>query len=68
MVVDSINDFVLTLQNILNPDLSFIFGKMQVIFNFPEIRGIIATGHWRPFLRDIDNQCKPRSEAAECGV
>ena len=31
VVVDSSNKFLLTLQDILNPDLSFIFGKMQVI-------------------------------------
>ena len=31
VVVDSSNNFLLTLQEILNPDLSFIFGKMQVI-------------------------------------
>ena len=31
VVVDSSNNFLLTLQDILNPDLSFIFGKMQVI-------------------------------------
>ena len=31
VVVDSSNNFRLTLQDILNPDLSFIFGKMQVI-------------------------------------
>ena len=31
VVVDSSNIFFLTLQDILNPDLSFIFGKMQVI-------------------------------------
>ena len=31
VVVDSSNNFFLTLQDILNPDLSFIFGKMQVI-------------------------------------
>ena len=31
VVVDSSNNFPLTLQDILNPDLSFIFGKMQVI-------------------------------------
>ena len=29
--VASSNNFLLTLQDILNPDLSFIFGKMQVI-------------------------------------
>ena len=29
--VDSSNNFLLTLQDILNPDLSLIFGKMQVI-------------------------------------
>ena len=29
MVVDSSNNFLLTLQD--NPDLSFMFGKMQVI-------------------------------------
>ena len=31
MVVDSSNIFFLTLQDILNPDLSLMFGKMQVI-------------------------------------
>ena len=31
VIVDSSNNFLLTLQDILNPDLSFIFGKMQVI-------------------------------------
>ena len=31
VVVDSSNNFLLTLQDILNPDLSLIFGKMQVI-------------------------------------
>ena len=31
VVVDSSNSFLLTLQDIPNPDLSFIFGKMQVI-------------------------------------
>ena len=31
VVVDSSNNFLLTLQDILNPDLSFSFGKMQVI-------------------------------------
>ena len=31
VVVDSPNNFLLTLQDILNPDLSFMFGKMQVI-------------------------------------
>ena len=31
MVVDYSNNFLLALQNILNPDLSFISGKMQVI-------------------------------------
>ena len=30
VVVDSSNNFLLTLQDILNPDLSFIFGKIQV--------------------------------------
>ena len=29
--VDSSNIFLLTLQDILNPDLSLMFGKMQVI-------------------------------------
>ena len=29
--VDSSNNFFLTLQDILNPDLNFMFGKMQVI-------------------------------------
>ena len=31
LVEDSSNNFLLTLQDILNPFLSFIFGKMQVI-------------------------------------
>ena len=31
VVVDSSNNFLLTLQDILNPDLISIFGKMQVI-------------------------------------
>ena len=31
VVVDSSNKFLLTLQDILNAELSFIFGKMQVI-------------------------------------
>ena len=31
VVVDSSNSFILTLQDILNTDLSLIFGKMQVI-------------------------------------
>ena len=31
VVVDSSNNFLLTLQDILNPDLSLTFGKMQVI-------------------------------------
>ena len=31
VVVVSSNNFLLTLQDILNPYLSFIFGKMQVV-------------------------------------
>ena len=31
VVVDSSNNFLLTLQDILNPDLSLTFGKMQTI-------------------------------------
>ena len=31
VVVDSSNNFLLTLQDILNPDLSLTFEKMQVI-------------------------------------
>ena len=31
VVVDSSNNFLLTLQDKLNPDLSYMFGKMQVI-------------------------------------
>ena len=31
VVVDSSNNFLLTLQDILNPDLSLMFGKMQVM-------------------------------------
>ena len=30
VVVDSSNNFLLTLQDILNPDLSLTFGKMQL--------------------------------------
>ena len=32
------NYFLLTLQDILNPDLSFIFGKIQAIKNIPNFR------------------------------
>ena len=38
MAVDCSNYFPLTLQDILNPDLSFIFGKMQAIKNIPDFR------------------------------
>ena len=31
VVVDSSNNFLLTLPDNLNPDLSFMFGKLQVI-------------------------------------
>ena len=31
VVADSSNNFLLTLQDTLNPDLNLIFGKMQVI-------------------------------------
>ena len=31
VVLDFSNNFLLTLQDILNPDLSLIFGKMQVM-------------------------------------
>ena len=31
VVVDSSNNFLLTLQDIVNPDLSLMFGKMHVI-------------------------------------
>ena len=31
VVVDSSNNFLLTLQDFLNPDLSLLFGEMQVI-------------------------------------
>ena len=31
VVVDSSNNFLLTLQDILNPDLSLMFGNMHVI-------------------------------------
>ena len=31
VVVDSSNNFLLTLQDILNSDLTLMFGKMQVI-------------------------------------
>ena len=37
VVVDSSNNFLLTLQDILNPDLGFIFGKMQVIKKYSRI-------------------------------
>ena len=38
MVVVSSNNFILTLQGILNPDLSLTFGKMQVIKIMPDFR------------------------------
>ena len=38
LVADSSNNFLQTLQDILNPILSFIFGKMQVIKNIPDFR------------------------------
>ena len=40
VVVDSSNNFLLTLQDILNPDLSLMYGKMQVhvINNIPDFR------------------------------
>ena len=31
VVVESSNNFLLTLQDILNPDLSFIFGNIHVV-------------------------------------
>ena len=31
VVIDSSNNFLLTLQDILNPDLSLTFGKMQLL-------------------------------------
>ena len=31
VVVDSSNNFFLTLQDIINPDMSLMFGKMQII-------------------------------------
>ena len=31
VVVDSSNNFLLTLQDMLNPDLSLLFGKMHAI-------------------------------------
>ena len=31
VVVDSSNNFLLALEDILNPDLSLMFGKMQII-------------------------------------
>ena len=46
VVVDSSNNFILTLQVFLNPDLSFMFGKMQVIKLYSRISRflIIAAG------------------------
>ena len=38
VVVDSSNNFLLTLQDILNPDLNLTFGKMQVIKYIPDFR------------------------------
>ena len=35
VVVGSSHNFLLTLQDILKPDLSFMFGKMQVIKQYP---------------------------------
>ena len=44
MAVDCSNYFLLTLQDILNSDLSFIFGKMQAIKNIPDFRGSYYSG------------------------
>ena len=38
VVVDCSNNFLLTLQDILNPDLSLTFGKMQLTNNIPDFR------------------------------
>ena len=44
MVVGSSNNFLLTLQDILNPDLSFSFGKMQVIKKIFQIFAFLIIG------------------------
>ena len=38
VVVDSSNNFLLTLQDSLNPDLSLMFGNMHLINNIPDFR------------------------------
>ena len=38
VVVEPSNNFFLTLQDFLNPDMCLMFGKMQVIKFFPDFR------------------------------
>ena len=49
VVVASSNNFLLTLQDILNPDLSFIFWKMQVIKQYSRFsRFLLLRQDYRP--------------------
>ena len=50
VVVDSSNKFLLTLQDILNPDMRFIFGNMQAVKNIPDFRVSYYCG--RTFFSD----------------
>ena len=61
MVVEPSNNFFLTLQDFLNPDMCLMFGKMQVI-KFFQIFGflIIAAGLYFRTMSDGDaklNDC-----------
>ena len=55
MVVDTSNNFLLTLQDILNPDLSLMFGKMQVIKQYSRfsrfllLRQYYISGHLKQY-------------------
>ena len=52
VVVDSSNNFILTLQDILNPDLSLTFGKMQVTLNYSRFsRFLLLRQDYRSLLR-----------------
>ena len=51
VVVDSLNNFILTLQDILNLDLSFILGKMQVIKLYSRfLRFLLLRQDYTPLL------------------
>ena len=61
MVVEPLNNFFLTLQDFLNPDMCLMFGKMQVIKKFPDFRvSYFAAGLYFRTMSDGDaklNDC-----------